>query len=63
MLFALCVTCFWTVRASLQRKPFSTAMLIGMMLLTLTLVMDLVFPLNYFEQRIGLRLAAENGFL
>lgn len=62
MLGALGVASVWSVQAAFQQKRYSGAMVAGLICLTAGLATDIVFPLNYFEQRIGLRIA-EIGML
>lgn len=62
MFIALGVICGWSVQALLQRKLFSGALFTGILMLTICLAIDLVFPLNFFEVRIGMRIT-EFGML
>lgn len=57
MLFGMGLASVWSVQALIQGKLYAGTVVAGIVCLLLGLVLDLIFPLNYFEQRIGLRIA------
>ena len=62
MLFGLGLVIVWSVWAFLRGMLYARTMVVGITLLACGLLLDLVFPLNYFEQHFGLRIA-EIGIL